>query len=58
MSGYVTGNFPMVTPHVVHDGYNNQEQLSTFNSDSSQILNLDTLAEVELLKETKRKHPF
>ena len=58
MSGYVTCNFPMVTPHVVHDGYNNQEQLSTFNSDSSQILNLDTLAEVELLKETKRKHPF
>ena len=48
----------MVTPHVVHDGYNNQEQLSTFNSNSFQILNLDTLAEVELLKETKRKHPF
>ena len=58
MSGYVTCNFPIATPHVVHDGYNNQEQLSTFNSISFQILNLDTIAEVELLKETKGKHPF
>ena len=58
MRGYVTCNFPIATPHVVRDGYNNQEQLSTFNSNSFQILNLDTLAEVELLKETKRKHPF
>ena len=58
MSGYVTCNFPIVTPHVVHDGYNNQKQLSTFNSNSFQILNLDTRTEVELLKETKGKHPF
>ena len=58
ISGYVTCNFLIVTPHVVHDGYNNQEQLLTFNSNSFQILNLDTRAEVELLKETKGKHPF
>lgn len=40
MRGYVTCNFPIATPHVVRDGYNNQEQLSTFNSNSFQILNL------------------